>query len=212
MKPGDLIQTNLMLIGEVVGIDDDKIEVYFLVPDLSKAKGKIWVYKNNWDTILKSDIIKHIEIKDKNLYPKYYKQMGFKAWDGEIFTRTDVDIEQDNDLRNYPFPTGCDTEDDEDDYDYEDGFIVKDNDAEEFTFAPIDTDFVQQTHEAVNEYNKWQPKNKRQLSIKHFIDEIELKYSTLDDDKHFENGTSIDYKNPPMAPRASKRHKSFTNK
>ncbi len=212
MKQGDLIQTKHTLIGEIVEVNEGDLEVYFLVPDLTKANGKIWVYKNDWDTVPKSDIVKHIDVKNYKLYPKYYKMMGFKAWDGEIFTRLDMDIEKDEDLKNYPFPTGCDSEEDDDEYDYNDGFLVRDEEAEAFTFAPTGNDFVNETHQAVQDYNHWEPKDKKQKKIKTFIDKLELKYSTLDDEKHFVKGEFIDYKNPPMAPRASKRHKSFKNK
>ena len=30
---------------------NNELEVYFLVPDLSKANGKIWVYRDDWDTM-----------------------------------------------------------------------------------------------------------------------------------------------------------------
>lgn len=212
MKAGDLIQTKHNLIGEVVGVLEKTIEVYFLVPDLSKANGKVWVYKSDWDTIPKMDVVKHVDVKEKKMYPKYFKELGFKAWDGEIFTRVDVDVEKDKDLKTYPFPTGCDTEDEDDEYDYNDGFLVKDEDSEAFTFAPNDSDFVKETHKAVHDYNNWHPTKKKQKSIKLFIDNMELKYSTMDDDKHFKNGASLPYKNPPMAPRASETYESFQNK
>lgn len=208
MKEGDLIQTKHKLVGEIVGVVDDNIEVYFLVPDATKANGKVWIYKESWDLIAKKDVIQHIEIKHKILYPSYWRKLGFKAWDGEIFTRTDVDIEKDPDLKKYPFPTGCDTEDDEDEYDQE--FLASEDEA--FTFAPPDTDFVRETHQAVLDYDKWQPKNKKEKKMKLFIDTMEQKYSTMDDEKQFAKGESLDYNKPPMAPRAAKRYKSGTNK
>lgn len=208
MKAGDIIETKHKLIGEVVGVLEDTIEVYFLVPDKTKAKGKVWVYKEDWDTISKKDVTRHIEIKNKKLYPKYWRMVGFKAWDGEIFTRTDIDIEKDPDLKKYPFPTGCDTDEEQDEYDQD--FIASED--EEFSFAPVESDFVKETHKAVHDYNNWKPKDKKQLKIKTFIDNLELKYSTMDDEKQFAKGKSMDYKNPPMAPRAAKRHKSFKNK
>ena len=208
MKEGDLIQTKLKLIGEVVGVLETTLEVYFLVPDATKANGKIWVYKSEWDTILKSDVVKHIDVKHKELYPKYFREMGFKAWDGEIFTRVTDNVEKDKDLKKYPFPTGCDTEDELDEYD--ETFLASED--EVFTFADTESEYVMETHKAVNDYNKWQPKNKSELKMKSFIDNMELKYSTMDDNKQFQNGTSLDYKKTPLAPRASKRHKSFRNK
>lgn len=209
-KPGDLIQTTHKLIGEIVSVLDNELEVYFLVPDLSKANGKIWVYRDDWDTISKDSVTKHIEIVDKKKYPEYYKQLGFKVMTEKLFIRSNMDIEKDEDLKKFPFPTDCIDNEQEDDYDYTDDFIVKDGEA--FTFADTNNDFVKEVHQAVNDYNKWEPKTKKELSIKHFIDNMELKYSTQDDDKHFEKGKSLDYKNPPMAPRAAKRHKSFRNK
>lgn len=208
-KAGDLVQTNINLIGEVVSVLENTLEVYFLVPDMKYKHKKIWIYKEEWDTIKKVDVVKHVIIKDKKLYPKYYKEMGFKAWDGKIFTRTDIDIEKDEDLKTFQFPTGCDTEDEEDDYEYDD-WCVKD--AEAFTFAEPTNDYVKDTHKAVRDFNKWEPKNKSEKKMKTFVEKLELKFSTLDDDFQFKTGTSLDYKNPPMAPRAAKRHKSFRNK
>lgn len=209
---GDLIKTKHKLVGEVVSVLENDLEVYFLVPDLHKAKGKIWVYREDWDTIPKKSVETHIKIIDKTKYPEYYKQLGFKAFTENLFVQKHIDLEKDEDLKNYHFPTNCiESDDDDNDYDFTDGFVVKDTDGEAFSFASPDSTFVQETHKAVHEYNKWEPKNKKQLSIKNFIDEIELKYSTMDDDKHFKNGASVDYKQPPMAPRASKRHKSTKN-
>lgn len=209
-NPGDLFQTTHKLIGEIVSVLENDLEVFFLVPDKTKAKGKIWVYKEDWDTIPKSCIEKHVRIIDKKKYPEYYNELGFRVMTEKLFIRSDMDIEKDEDLKQYPFPTNCIDDEEEDEYDYEDGFIVKDGEA--FTFASVDNKFVQETHEAVHKYNNWEPKNKKQLDIKKFIDNMELKYSTEDDNKHFEKGEHLDYKKPPMAPRASKRHKSFKNK
>ena len=119
-KPGDLIQTTHKLIGEIVSVLNNELEVYFLVPDLSKANGKIWVYRDDWDTIPKDSVSKHIEIVDKRKYPEYYKQLGFKVMTEKLFIRSDMDIEKDEDLKKYPFPTHC-IEDDitkKDEYDY----------------------------------------------------------------------------------------------
>jgi hypothetical protein len=209
-KAGDLFQTTHNLIGEIVQVLENDLEVFFLVPDKTKAKGKIWVYKNEWDTIPKKCVEKHIDVKRKKDYVSYYKELGFRPMTEKLFIRTDADIEKDEDLKKFAFPTDCIDTEEQDEYDFNDGFTVQDGEA--FTIAEVDNDFVKQVHQAVNDYNKWEPQTKKQLSIKNFIDNMELKYSTQDDDKHFKLGESVDYKNPPMAPRASKRHKSFRNK
>ena len=66
-KAGDLIKTNINLIGEVVSVLDEQLEVYFLVPDMKYKHKKIWIYKEEWDTIKKVDVVKHVKIKDKKL-------------------------------------------------------------------------------------------------------------------------------------------------
>jgi hypothetical protein len=197
MKAGDLIQTKHKLIGEIVAVDDDSIEVYFLVPDQSKANGKVWVYKSEWDTIYKTDVAVHVEVKDRKKYPQYYRQLGFKAWDGEIFTRTDVDIETDEDLKAYPFPTGCDTDTECDDYMF-DGFVIPDNEDDAFTFADPVNKEVQEFHQAVNDYNNWNPTDPSEQRAKSFVDALERKFSTKDDNFQFKRGTSVDYKRPPV--------------
>ena len=206
MKAGDLIQTKHKLIGELVAIDEKTVEVYFLVPDQTKANGKIWVYKNDWDLINKSDITKHIEVKHKREYPRLWRQLGFKAWDGEIFTRTDIDIETDEDLKSYPFPTGCDTDDEVGEYEY-DGFVVPDKEDEPFTHADPNNEEVQDFHQAVHDYNNWCPKDASEERAKSFVDEMEKKYTAKDDNYQFKQGISVDYNHPPL----NKKQKTSEN-
>ena len=64
-----------------------------------------------------------------------------------------------------------------------------------------DNDFVREVHQAVNDYNEWEPKNKQEEKVKSFIDNLAHKYQQQDDDRQFARGTSLDYANPPLNPK-----------
>lgn len=203
-KKGDFIKVKNEKIGEVVDINEDNnLEVYFIVPNMSKANGKIFEYAENWEVVHKNEVTEHIKKPtDKFDYPKVYMSLGYRPMDGEMFIKADANIEDDEDLKTYEFPTNCiEFEDgDDDEYDYTDGFVVKDEDGEAFTPASPTNAFVVETHKAVHGYNNWTPQqnDKTQVGIKRFIDDQEKKASRQEDDRQFAQGTSIDYNHPPL--------------
>ena len=67
-----------------------------------------------------------------------------------------------------------------------------------FTLAPNTSQFVRETHQAVNDYNKWSPTEAGAVKIKDFIDNLAEKYSAEDDNRQFVNGTSVAYNHPPV--------------
>lgn len=211
-KKGDFIEAVGNKIGEVVDINEDgNLEVYFLVPNSKKANGKIYEYAEEWELVCKNDVVKHIDKPvDKFDYPKLYMSLGFRPMDGDIFIKADANIEEDEDLKSYEFPTNCIEleEEDADEYDYTDGFVIKDEDGEAFTPASPTNDFVIDTHKAVHGYNDWTPNknDKNQVGIKRFIDDQEKKAIHKEDDRQFALGKSIDYNHPPL-----KRVKSTTS-
>ena len=212
MKKGDFIKATNDRTGEIVDVDEDgNLEVYFLVANNSKANGKIYEYAQEWEVVHRNEVIKHVEKPvDKFDYPKVYLSLGFRPMDGEIFIKSDANIEEDEDLKKYEFPTNCIEIEDEtsDDYDYTDGFVVKDEDGEAFTPASPTSEFVIETHKAVHGYNNWTPQqnDKTQVGIKRFIDSQEEKAIHQEDERQFVLGKSIDYNHPPL-----KRVKSTTS-
>ena len=215
-KKGDFIKTTDGFVAEVLDIDDDNnLEVSFIRPWSSEANGKIYKYDESdaWEVVIRSTVVQHVEKpKDKYDYPKVFFELGLKPMGEhkgeEIFIKNDVDIEKDEDLKKFQFPTdGFDADDEEANEYVFDGFVVPDEEGEAFTPASPTSAFVQYTHEAVHGYNDWVPdtNNKMQMGIKRTIDQMETKYASKEDDRQFALGKSIDYNHPPL-----KKSKSTT--
>jgi hypothetical protein len=189
-KEGDLIVT-AKGAGEVVGVVDTTLEVYFIVPTDNK---KIFAYAEEWEVINQTDVTLHVKRpKNKFDYPKCYRQIGFKAYTEDIFVP--VEYVDDADVLN-ELPTDCIETDDEEYEDMSD-FILDDKDGEPFCPASPTNQFVVETHQAVNAWEEWAPSNLKEQGVKNFIDNMQVKYSTMDDDRHFERGETVDYNHPP---------------
>lgn len=199
---GDFILDTSGKAAEVADMDENgKLEVWYIVPDASRANGKIYHYQENWVTIDPSMVQQHFPKPDKAKVLETYRQLGFRPMTEDIFVRADVDIEADDDLKHFQFPTDTiDVDDYESETDSLDGFIVPDEDGEAFVPASPTNDFVIDTHRAVRDYNNWVPdsSNKQQVGIKNFIDHMEAKYTSMEDDRQFMAGQSIDYNHPPL--------------
>lgn len=198
---------------EVVDIDEENnLEVYFII-QTGECNGKIYKYAVDWEVVTKNTVTQHIKKpKTHSDILQVLANVGFKPMgevDGEeIFIKIDTDIETDEDLKTYQFPTeNADSDDEEEsDFDSLDGFIVRDEDGEAFCPADPDSDFVQEVHEAVHDYNKWEPdgKNKTEVGVKRFIDNLEEKYMRKEDDRQFASGLSVNYRHPPLKKQKSK--------
>lgn len=202
-QPGDLLHIQgrddedqlCVFYGEMVGINEDNmLEVYYL--EMTK-KRYIWSYASDWDTIHADCVIKSFR-PTKNTYISVYKQFGFVPTVKENhFLKVGVVIPS-----NVLVPIALDSEEEEADTDDDmSDFIVPDEVANEpFTHALPTNNFVRETHQAVHDYNNWEPKNNSEKKVKTFIDNMAKKYQQMDDNKHFANGTSIDYLHPPNNP------------
>ena len=204
---GDFIVDTAKRVGEVVDIDEDNhLEVYFIESFENEANGKIFKYAEDWEVVDKDKVVQHTKKPSNKFdYPKVYTELGYKPmgfYKGhEIFIESTADIEQDEDLKHFKFPTdGFDSDDEEDETDSLDGFIVPDEEGEPFTPASPTNDYVKFTHQAVNDYNSWVPDetDKFQVGLKRKIDSMESKYSQKEDDRQFASGKSIDYNHPPL--------------
>ena len=178
---GDFILDTSGKAAEVADMDENgKLEVWYIVPDTSRANGKIYHYQENWVTIDPSMVQQHFPKPDKAKVLETYRQLGFRPMTEDIFVRADVDIEADDDLKHFQFPTDTiDVDDYESETDSLDGFIVPDEDGEAFVPASPTNDFVIDTHRAVRDYNNWVPdsSNKQQVGIKNFIDQLIISFT-----------------------------------
>ena len=208
-RKGDFIKTTRGVVGEILDLNEDNnLEVSFIRPWHSEANGKIYKYdaSDEWEVVERNTVVQHVEKPpDKYDYPKVFLELGLKAMGEhkgeEIFISKDIDIEKDEDLKNFQFPTDGFDGDDEDANEYVyDGFVVPDDEGEPFSPASPTSDFVQFTHKAVHGYNTWQPdqNDKLQMGIKRTIDAMETKYASKEDDRQFALGKSIDYTKPPL--------------
>lgn len=216
---GDLIQFKINdkeFYGEVVGIDNEKIEVSRL-KNTEKQHGRIWEFvdDNKWSAIDGKYVIKHIKVpegSDRDTVVKAWKQIGFiPGGDGLSFCRID-----DEDETTLPLYEGAEesSSDEEDETPSsnpamrgyaDDGFVIPDDEGSDFEFAdPNDLDeegakYVRETHEAVHEFNNWCPDDKQGIAIKEFIDRMDHKASIETDNKRLTKGKeSISLSKPPL--------------
>ena len=89
-------------------------------------------------------------------------------------------------------------------YDSDDGFIVPDDEGDNFTYAdpstlsPEAAKFVEETHQAVREFEQWQPKDKEQEGIKQFVNKLEVKATNEEHEKAFWKGKDrLRFTKPP---------------
>lgn len=204
-QPGDLLHivgkdqhdNVCTFYGELVGINEDNmLEVYYLEMT-KKLQGYIWSYSSDWDTV-HVDCVKKSFRPTKDTYISVYKQFGFVPTVKENhFLKVGVVVPS-----NVLVPIALDSEEEMVDTDDDmSDFIVPDDVANEpFTHALPINDFVKEMHQAVHDYNKWDPKNNSEKKVKTFIDNMAKKYQQMDDNKQFANGTSLDYLHPPNNP------------
>jgi hypothetical protein len=219
---GDIIEFEIsgtLFHGEIVGIaEDNKLEVSRL-KKTQKQEGRIWEFVDDdkWSAINSSYVKKHIKIGDsapRSDHVKAWKEFGFvPGGDGITFCRI-----EDEDNTTLPMFHGdeSDSESDEEEpstnpkmHGYaDDGFVVPDDEGSEFEFADPDeldeegAKFVRETHQAVRDYNKWEPQDKQSTAIKKFIDAMDEKAAIQTDNHRFENGKeSISTSNPPLKKR-----------
>jgi hypothetical protein len=205
MKEGDLLHikgqnddgTISTWYGELVGIDaEGNLELFYL-EQTPLCGGYIWSYKSEWDTV-SPDTVMQTFTPTKENYLSTLREFGFHATVEENqFLRVTDEIPA---TITVPMILDSDTESvHEGDSDLSD-FIVDDDVANEpFTHACPSSDFVRETHQAVNDYNKWVPKSVEETRVKQFIDNMAQRYQTEDDNRHFANGEHVDYLHPRVS-------------
>lgn len=225
--PGDLIVQETDdgdRFAEVVGVDPEgKVEASF-IRKTAKQEGRIWEFDdtNEWETIDASTIKKHIKVPDESsrlVMVKAWADIGFlPGGDGMTFCR----VEDENTTTLSLFEGAEDDSGDEEEdvpssnpkmHGYaDDGFVVPDDEGSDFEFADPDqldeeaAKFVRETHEAVREFDNWEPKDKQGHAIKSFIERMDYKATIETDNKRFENGkSSISTSKPPLSKKRRRK-------
>tara|TARA_B110000977_G_scaffold173648_1_gene226960 strand:- start:975 stop:1682 length:708 start_codon:yes stop_codon:yes gene_type:complete len=222
-KTGDLVACILNRkpnFGEIVGVDlvTNKVEVSCL-KRTTLQNHTIWQFEESdeWIAINKENIIKHVSVPtgaDGSVVSAAWSEIGFVAGgDGMSFCLT-------TDEQNTILPIlECDgdSSDEEDEastnldmHGYaDDGFVVADNDpsCEPFSFADIDDPnldeearkFIEETHQSVHDFEKWEPSEKQSEGIKAYIDNADRKACIQTDNARLSKGkSSIRFSKPPL--------------
>lgn len=222
---GDLIQFDINgteFFGEIVGVaDDGKVEVSRL-KKTTKQEGHIWefVADDAWSAIEVAYITKHIEVHDsarRSVVVKAWKELGFlPGGDGITFCRV-----EDEHHVTLSLADGDSSDDDSDAEEASsnptmhgyasDGFVVPDDEGSEFEFADPDeldeeaAQFVRETHQAVHDFDNWEPEDKRGKAVKAFVGNMDKKAAIATDNQRFEAGkSSISTSKPPIKKRKRK--------
>lgn len=208
--------------GEVVGVDKDKkVEVSCIVKT-AQQQGKLWKFteSDEWDAVDPSTITKHVKVPKKATRKDLvaaWADIGFlPGGDGITFCRL-----EDENTCSLPLHEGdeSDSEDEEgvpssnpNMHGYEsDGFVVPDDECSDFEFADPNTlsaeaaKFVEETHQAVRDFDKWEPTDKQGIGIKAFIERMDYKASIEVDNNRFAHGKeSISTSKPPLKKKRRK--------
>lgn len=199
--------------GEKVGITDEEglLEVYIIQepPDghavvteqgssTPSARRVPWTYED-------PEAIHHIPIESvvyhassRNGYKKAWKQLGFRyvrsnELEPPVFYRI-VALERDDAVLPEE-AVGIEDSDSDDDGDGSEAsideemrdFIVPDDDpeSEHFTRASDDSEYTRYTHDSVEKFNTWNPTDRSERKVKDFIDQLETRVRTREDNLRF---------------------------
>ena len=189
---GDLVSLTLSggvkAYGEVVGVLDDKIEVYFLL----KGANNVWSYSSEWHLAPTSTITQHVVTSECANIVVAFKQLGFRPLTEDTFARLDETGE-------VPVGDACFDVDEEDVVGIHpemQDFIVPDEEGEAFTFAEPSNDFVRETHKAVLEFNDWDPSGDAK-KLKDFVLSMEDRIIRKENART-RLGEAVSYNNPPI--------------
>ena len=207
-SPGDILrihgENDEDWFGEIVASDDSGIEVHLLQRTRDQG-GRIWRFTESM-TIQPLSIREHVKVSPitRQTVKAAWKQLGFVV-DIHNFAKEEdfnaglvyLDLASMDDAEE---ADGVD-----DDYDYDDGFVVEDEVADEpFTFADpsnLDPDaaaWVRETHDAVRKYNNWTPSDRSGMGIKRFVDHLAVRASNQANNARWgKRMREIDCKKPP---------------
>jgi len=188
--------------GQLNGKEHQKMEVALLTP---QSKGT-YVFETGGYTpqYFEVSCLQQYEpiepMESMKAHKQAWRRLGLRlisSSKGDLFI--DIDREEETGV----VPLGEEDSDEEsycsEDESSLDGFIVKE-DEEPFTPAsPTHNDWVEETHQAVHDFNHWTPASTKEKEVKNFIHRLEMKYSHQDDNTHFLKGQAPPaYTQPPL--------------
>jgi len=192
MKVGDLVamhaENDSTWYGEIVAVSTDNIEVYYI----EKGDRNVWKYSEHVYEVPKGCVKKHVATSECSNIVCAFQALGFRPLSDSTFAL--LDEEGEVPLGDPAFDVG------EDDFigihpEMRD-FIVPDEEGENFTFAPVDNDFVRETHKAVRDFNRWHPTGEA-VRVKEFIERQELRACQMENART-RLGEGLSYTNPPL--------------
>ena len=191
MIVGDFVQVlgedNADWYGEVVGVLDQSLEVYFI----ERESNGVWKYSAEWHVIPKESVTIHVKTQDHGVV-KALELLGFRPLDEGSF----VKLDEEDSLTNIPVGMALPTEDDFIGIHPEmRDFIVPDEEGEAFTFAEP-CDFVRETHEAVHGFNNWNPDDNGK-KVKEFVENMSRRVIHQENDRT-KLGCALSYDKPPL--------------
>lgn len=206
-------------IGEVVDVDDPTGIVVCLLERTEEQNSKIWRFTGS-ETIAPVESIKEHVVPERpdgiltrRTVKNAWETLGFSVGVddfclkedehevtlelGNVDTSSDEEEEEEDDEDDEDYDPGdaCDgdeemSSDEECDDPTLGGFIVADEEEDG------DDDFVAETHNAVNDWEDWQPRSKRQRRFKRSVDALAQRATQEADDAAFERGEAASVRPP----------------
>tara|TARA_Y100001958_G_C21237031_1_gene563713 strand:+ start:1290 stop:1877 length:588 start_codon:yes stop_codon:yes gene_type:complete len=191
MQKGDYVKLQMdndeVWTAEVVHVDNETVDVYYI----KKGKDNVYTYSDDCYEVHKDTLVEHVRVNDFPNVVLALKEIGLRP----ITDSTFVSIHEKGAV-----PIGEDFDVAEDDFvgihpEMRD-FIVPDEEGEAFTFAKVDNDFVKETHEAVRQFNSWNPDGEAKR-VKDFIDKMDDR-ACAQENARTRLGEGLAYTKPPI--------------
>jgi len=181
------VETEVEWYGEVVGVLDDTLEVYFI----ERGLDGVWHYSAEWHSIPKESVKEHVDTKSNGVV-KALQLLGFRPLDEGSF----VKLDEEDGLANVPIGMALPADDDFIGIHPEmRDFIVPDEEGEPFSFA-APCKFVRETHEAVHGFNNWNPDDTGK-KVKEFVDGMSTRV-IVQENARTKLGCALAYDKPPL--------------
>lgn len=181
--------------GEKLDVEDGQLVVDLISKE--PAGGARWVHDEAPQAFPIESVMEVVDTRACGSYKSAWRRFGFRrvTEDGDTWFITYAD-----DRRGVPESEVVGEEDSSDPSDDSDttgslcDFIVPDDDAEPFTLAEEDSEFVRETHQAVREFDRWQPNDPRLRARREFVDARAWRAEVDEDNRTFDDEGRIDYK------------------
>lgn len=172
--------------GEYIGIVVDRLTNDTLSVQMIK-KFADGLYRTTSDAyeVPSYAIEEHKALQSDDDAPKAFDQLGFRMLDGATFVKHTDEDTNDVPVGLQVFEVRSSASDDDSDDNSLCDFIVADEDCEPFTMAEETNAFVKDTHQAVRDFQSWQPKTPAEIKAKKFIEGQEHRAIIVDDNARF---------------------------